>query len=277
MLCPPSQASDLILADRTVALFFEGTGYRTRVSFELAARSLGAESVHVPVQLGQAEPTKDTARVVGEWADIAVIRTAHHELLLEYAAWSPVPVINAMTDRLHPCEVLSEVATALNVLQSTEPLCVAFVGGTGNVCQSWFDLASRFPLHLTQVCPPGYEIPHAALTHARETAAGRLRVTHDLVDGLHDADVVYTDTWWRSKARGHSDTLQREETRYQVTSTVMRLAKPDAIFLHAMPAHRGAEVTDDVFESEQSQVFRAKRNLLPAHAALLALVGIGTL
>ncbi|MBN1284609.1 MAG: ornithine carbamoyltransferase [Anaerolineae bacterium] len=254
-----------LLAGRSVGLVFPSGSIRTRATFETGIFQLGAQGVHLPVDFDGKEPVADIARYLSCWLDALVVRTARHDDLLELARYADIPVINAMTRRCHPCEVLADAQTLRERKGDFAGLKLAFVGAGTNVCASWFNFAARVPLNLTLVCPPGYEIDGDVLDLARRDAKGEIVVTHDPREGLRGADVVCTDAWPRIDA----ETKRRVFGPYQVNRAAMALAKPGALLMPCPPVTRGEEVTAEVMESEQFAGFRAKTNLLHTHKAIM--------
>lgn len=259
-----------LLEGKTLAMIFEKPSLRTRATFDIGMYQLGGHSVLIETTLGARESVPDVARNLDRWVDGIMARTFRHEDVIELAAHANAPVINALTDRTHPCQILAD-AQALREHKGGDfgSLKLAFVGDGNNVFNSWATFAQRLPLNLTLVCPPGYEPDPQILARAQQDGKGQIEVTHD-IEGVRGADAVYTDVW--ASMGQEKETVAREQAfaGYQVNTRVMQLAKPDAIFMHCLPAHRGSEVTNEVMDSPQSIVFDQAENRLHAQKAVLA-------
>ena len=260
-----------LLDGKTLALIFEKPSLRTRLTFQVGIFQLGGQSVLIDTLLGERESVPDVARNLERWVDGIMARTFSHDHVLQLAEHAHVPVINALTDLLHPCQILADVQ-ALRQHKGTDlsSLKVAFAGDGNNVFHSWANFASRVPLNLSLVCPEGYSGNAAILEAARKGAQGEISVTHDVEAGLRGADAVYTDVW---TSMGQEDEAAEREAifaPYQVNATLMALAKPDALFMHCLPAHRGSEVTGDIIDGPQSIVFDQAENRLHAQKAVMA-------
>lgn len=255
------------LLGKQVAILFQKPSMRTRVSFEVGIARLGGHAVtlgEADVQLGTRETFSDAGRVLDRYVDCIVARFRSHEELEQLAHWASVPVINALTDREHPCQVLADLMTVREHLGSLN--CrIAFVGDGNNMVISLAAASAQLGFELTVVTPPGYRPPAEAMA-----GAPRVEVTGDLaaVDG---ADIVYTDVWASMGWEAEREVRRREFAEYQVDSALMERA-PRALFMHCLPAHRGEEVTDEVIESPRSIVFDQAENRLWVQMALLALV-----
>ena len=260
-----------ILEGKVLALIFEKPSLRTRLTFQIGMFQLGGESVLVDTQLGKRESVPDVARNLERWVDGIMARTYRHSDVLALAANSRVPVINALTDLLHPCQILADAQALREHLGSDfGSMKLAFVGDGNNVFHSWAEFAGRVPLNLTLVCPPGYEGDPDLVRGAQAAARGQLLVTHDLESGLKDADAVYTDVWASMGQEEEQAEREKVFAPYQVNERVMALAKPGALFMHCLPAHRGSEVTDAVIDAETSIVFDQAENRLHAQKAVMA-------
>ncbi len=258
------------LAGKSAALIFEKPSLRTRVTFEVGMFQLGGYAVTLQTQLGQRESVPDVARNLERWVDVIVARTFHHMHVLQLAEYARVPVINALTDLLHPCQILADALTLREqTRRDFSELHVAFVGDGNNVFNSWVEFAAKVPLALTLVCPPGYESDAYILEQARRTAQREIRIVHDIQEGVKEADAVYTDVWTSMGQESEQVQRERDFAAYQVTAEVMRRAKPNALFMHCLPAHRGYEVTDEVIDGPGSVVFEQAENRLHAQKAVL--------
>jgi ornithine carbamoyltransferase len=257
------------LRGKTIGMLFEKPSLRTRVTFETGIYQLGGHAVFMEMRLGERETVPDIARNLERWVDGIVARTHSHDSVLELAAHGAAPVINALTDRLHPCQVLADAMTLREKRGSLEGVHVAFVGDGNNVFASWAELAACIPIRLTLVCPAGYELKGPVHTRTQEMAGSRYQVTHDLETGVRGADVIYTDVWTSMGQEAENTKRQKAFRPYQVNRRVMELAGQDSLFMHCLPAHRGEEVTDEVIESGQSIVFDEAENRLHAQKAVM--------
>ena len=258
------------LAGKSVGLIFAKSSTRTRVSFEVGAYQLGAHPVFLAAgetQLGRGEPMRDTARVLSRYLDAIVIRTHSHQDVVELARYATVPVINGLTDLLHPCQVLADLLTMREALGGWEGKTVAWVGDGNNVANAWIDAAGVLGFELRLACPEGYEPNHAL--YARAESLTRLYITEEPEEAVAGADVVCTDAW-TSMGQENEAALRREAFRgYTVTSALLELAASNAIFLHCLPAHRGEEVEEAVLEGPRSRVWEEAENRLHVQKALL--------
>ena len=266
-----SDAEAKPLAGKTLAMIFEKPSTRTRVSFEVAATQLGGQAVVLEpsgTQLGRGETVADTARVLSRYVDAIMIRTTKQSILLEMAEHASVPVINGLTDVTHPCQLMADVMTFEEHLGPIENRVVAWSGDGNNMATSWIHAAARFNFELRLACPEMLRPPQAVLDWA-EAEGARIVVSSDVDAMVSHADAVVTDTW---VSMGDADGESRHNLlgSYQVDDRVMGLAKPDAIFMHCLPAHRGDEVTPSVIDGPQSVVWDEAENRLHAQKGILA-------
>jgi ornithine carbamoyltransferase len=263
------------LNGRILALLFEKPSLRTRITFEVAAKQLGGDSIQYHGPVGGREPVKDVARNLERWTDLIVARTFSQDTVDDLARWARVPVINALSDRFHPCQALADMLTLQEHWGTWQGRRLAFVGDGNNVAHSLMLDAARLGMDFSLVTPPGYEPDPSLVAQAREFAretGADLLVTTDAAAGLRDAHAVYTDVW-ASMGQEH-EALERARifAPYQVTGELMELAAPGALFLHCLPAHRDEEVTDSVMESKTSVVFDQAENRLHAQKALILML-----
>ena len=252
----------------TLGLIFEKASTRTRVSFETAMFKMGGQTLFLnraDTQMSRNEPVKDTMRVLSRYLDALAVRTYSQELLEEMARWSDIPIINALTDLYHPCQVLSDLMTIQEKRKHLEGLKIAWVGDGNNMANSWINACSILGLRLVLACPPGYQ-PDARVVKKMNT---HIRIVADPIEAVKDADVINTDVW---SSMGQED--EREERfqqfkGYQVNESLLGLAKEDAMVMHCLPAHRGEEITEAVLEGPHSVVFDQAENKLYFHQALL--------
>jgi ornithine carbamoyltransferase len=263
------------LSGKSIALLFEKPSLRTRLTFELAAKQLGGDSVGSDGIIGAREPLKDIARNLDRWVNAIVARTFSQNTVEELARWSSVPVINALSDLYHPCQALADVFTILEMFGEFRGRTVAFVGDGNNVAHSLMLTSTRLGLNFRIATPQGYGPNRDVCSRAQSAAfmtGARLEVLDDPADAVRGADVVYTDVWASMGQEDESEERCKVFHDYQVNGSLMSLAGPDAIFLHCLPAKRGQEVTDNVLESPQSRVFDQAENRLHTQKALLLML-----
>lgn len=261
----------LLLQGKTLAMIFEKPSLRTRITFQIGMFQLGGYAVLIDTLLGKRESVPDVARNLERWTDGIVARTFRHEDVLALAEHASIPVINALTDKLHPCQILADAqALREHCGPDFSRLKLAFVGDGNNVFNSWANFAARLPLNLTLICPKGYEGDADILRRAQSEAKGRIEITHDLEAGLKDADAVYTDVWASMGQEDEAAEREKVFAPYQVNARVMAMAKRGALFMHCLPAHRGSEVTDEVIDAPTSIVFDQAENRLHAQKAVMA-------
>ena len=261
------------MAGKSLAMIFMKSSTRTRVSFEVGAWQLGGHAWFLSprdVQIGRGEPIGDTARVLSRYVDGIMIRTFAHQDAIHLARDSRVPVINGLTDLLHPCQVLADLLTVRQALGPLEGKTIAWVGDGNNMANSWLNAAWRLPIKLRIACPEGFDPDHAIF--ARAHATGRVTLVRDPREAVDGADVVTTDVW----ASMGQEEEQRERARvfsgYTVDNTLMKRAHPNAIFLHCLPAHRGQEVAAEVIDGPQSRVWDEAENRLHVQKAIMAVL-----
>jgi ornithine carbamoyltransferase len=265
------------LNGRHVALLFDKPSLRTRTTFEIAIRELGGQVVGLQpdVALGTREPVADVARNLERWVDAVVIRTFSQHVLKEFAASAPrLHVVNALTDEEHPCQAIADFLTLQEHLGHLRGRTIAYVGDGNNVATSLAHAASMLGVHVHIASPEAYQLPHMVVQQATSVArhGARLRLFTDAADAVAGADAVYTDTWTSMGQEREAEVRRRIFAPYQVNDELMSLAKPGARFMHCLPAHRGEEVTSEVFESEASVVFDQAENRLHGQKALLLML-----
>ncbi|HTB12403.1 MAG TPA: ornithine carbamoyltransferase [Bryobacteraceae bacterium] len=258
------------LAGRYLTLLFEKPSLRTRLTFELAMKQLGGDAVSSMGPVGGREPVKDVARNLDRWSNGIVARVFSHETIEELAAWSKVPVINALSDLYHPCQALADVQTLEEQFGKLEGLKVAFVGDGNNVAHSLMLTAGRLGMHVAIAAPENYQPGEKIVAEAAKYS--QITVTCDPSEAVEGAHAVYTDVW--ASMGQESEAAEREKifSPYQVNEALFAKARPDAIFLHCLPAKRGLEVTDAVMEAPRSAVFDQAENRLHAQKALLMML-----
>jgi ornithine carbamoyltransferase len=262
---------DAPLAGKTLAMIFDKPSTRTRVSFDVGMRQLGGEAILLTgqeMQLGRGETLADTARVLSRYVDAIMIRILDPKALAELAAHATVPVINGLTRRSHPCQVMADVLTYEEHRGSIRGRTVAWTGDANNVLASWMHAAKQFDFRLKVATPPELKPKKWLLDWAKSSGAD-IDIGRDPENAVRDADCVVTDTW---VSMGDRDGVSRRHNllkRYQVNARLMAKAKPDALFMHCLPAHRGQEVTDEVIDGPQSVVFDEAENRLHAQKGIL--------
>jgi ornithine carbamoyltransferase len=266
--------ADAPLAGRCLAMVFEKSSTRTRVSFDMAMRQLGGSALVLDAgtsQLGRGETVADTARVLSGFCDAIMVRTDDHAKLEEMAAYATVPVINGLTDASHPCQIAADLLTVIEEGKALPGLKWAWFGDGNNVLHSIIEAAGLFRFSVAAACPEGFEPEKRWVDAANAELAGtnaRVSVERDPLRAAEDADVIVTDTWI-SMGQAHAEAKLAAMMPYQVTQALMARAKPDAIFLHCLPAHREEEVETAVIDGPQSRVWREAENRLHAQKAIL--------
>jgi len=260
------------LAGKTIALIFEKASTRTRVSFEAAMYGLGGQVIFLSAketQLARSEPLKDTALVMSRYVNGLVVRTFGQEVVSELARFATIPVINALTDLFHPCQVLSDVMTVIENKGRLENLKIAWIGDGNNMANTWVQAAARLGFELVLACPPGYDPDAVVLQEAQQEPGSRIMVVRDPAEAVRDADVINTDVW--ASMGQESEQLERLKVfqGFQVDAKLLGHAKPDCIVLHCLPAHRGEEISEEVLEGPQCVAFDQAENKFHIHKAIL--------
>ncbi len=261
------------LAGKTLAMIFEKASTRTRVSFEVGMYQLGGQAIFLSrqdTQLGRGEPIEDTARVLSRYVDGIMIRTFAHEDILSLARYATVPVINGLTDLLHPSQVLADVFTLQERFGDVRKLKVAYVGDGNNMANSWINAAVRFGFDLQLACPDGYHPDAEILDRARKEAVGEIKVVDDPLLAVQGVQVVNTDVWASMGQEEETQVRQRVFAPYQVNDKLLAVAAPEVVVLHCLPAHRGEEITAPVFTRFQEFIFSQAENRMHVQKALLA-------
>ena len=259
--------TDAPLAGHTLAMVFEKNSTRTRFSFDMAIRQLGGTSIVSDggsMQLGRGESIADTARILSGYVDAIMIRTDDHAKIEEMAHYASVPVINGLTDASHPCQIMADLLTIIESGKTLPGLKVAWLGDGNNVLASIVEAAGLMQFDVVAACPQGFQPEEEAIVRA----SGRARVVADPREAVEGADIVVTDTWI-SMGQAHAEAKLKALTPYQVDAALMALAKPDAKFLHCLPAHRGEEVTPEVIDGPQSLIWQEAENRLHAQKSVL--------
>ena len=269
--------SPALLSGKNIGFLFEKPSLRTRVSFEVGIKQLGGHPIYLApaeIGLGVREPIKDVARVLSSYVDALIVRTASQDLLTELAHWASIPVVNALSDHEHPCQALADMLTIFEIKGRIQGIKVGYLGDGNNVARSLTLACALAGASIVVASPVGYELSAADLEAAGKISAqsATIQQVNDPREAVRGADVVYTDVW-ASMGQEQESALRREAfAGYQVDAALVALARPDAIVMHDLPAHRGEEISDDVIESPQSVVFRQAENRLHAQKAALALI-----
>ncbi|WP_404334369.1 ornithine carbamoyltransferase [Sphingomonas sp. MMS12-HWE2-04] len=259
--------ADAPLAGHVLAMIFEKNSTRTRVSFDMAIRQLGGTSIVMEagsMQLGRGESIADTARILSGYVDAIMIRTDDHQKVVDMARYASVPVINGLTDASHPCQIMADLLTLIENGKALPGLKVAWLGDGNNVLASIMEAAGLMQFDVVAACPQGFQPSDADVARGR----GRARVVGSAREAVEGADVIVTDTWI-SMGQDHAETKLAAMMPFQVTEALMAGAKPDAKFLHCLPAHRGEEVVDAVIDGPQSLIWPEAENRLHAQKSVL--------
>lgn len=262
------------LKNKVLGMLFEKSSTRTRVSFEAGMAQLGGSAIFLSpqdTQLGRGEPIEDTARVLSRMVDCLMVRTFSHSMLERFAAYSRVPVINALTDGYHPCQLLADIQTYLEHRGDIQGRTIAWIGDGNNMCQSYINAACQFDFQLRIATPVGYEPDPTIL----QTAGERAQIMIDPREAAKGADLVVTDVWTSMGQEKEKLRRLQDFADYQINSKLMALAQEDALFMHCLPAHRGEEVTAEVIDGPQSVVWDEAENRLHAQKALLEKLLVG--
>ena len=267
------------LKGKTVALIFQKPSTRTRISFETAVAQLGGHPIYLSwneMQLGRGETISDTARVLERYVDAIMARVYSHEDLVTLAETADIPVINGLSDKSHPCQILADLLTLIQYKKRLKGLKLAYIGDGNNVCNSLLVGCAKTGVNVTVARPQGYGPDPDAVRNAKKAAeesGSTVNVSEDSAEAAKDADAIYTDTFVSMGMESEKESrLSTFIPKYQVTKQLMSLAKPGAIFLHCLPAHRGDEVTEEVIDGPQSAVWDEAENRLHTAKALLSLI-----
>ena len=262
--------------NKVLGLIFDKASTRTRVSFQVAMSKLGGSTIDLnpsTSQIGRGEEIKDTARVLSRYCDVLAIRTFKHSVLDEYAKWSTRPVINALTDLEHPCQALADFLTIEESFGSLENIILTFVGDGNNVANSLIISGAILGVEVRIACPKGYEPDCSIIKKAKEINQGSsLTITDDVQSAVDGANVLYTDVWSSMGEENDKRNKEKQFVGFTIDQNLLSLAQKNAIVLHCLPAYRGKEITDEVFESPNSKIFDQAENRMHAQQALLSLL-----
>ncbi len=266
------------LRGKTLGMLFDKSSTRTRLSFEAGIHQLGGAGIFLnrrDIQLGRGETIADTARVMSRYIDGIMIRTFEQGLIEEFAKYATIPVINGLTDLLHPCQVLTDIFTIMEKKGGYEGLKIAYIGDGNNMTNSWINAAAKLPFHLAIACPEGYDPDESILERGiRESKAG-IELVRVPEEAASDADVLYTDVWASMGQEDEHEVRTSVFREYQVDERLVACANDDAIIMHCLPAHRGEEITAGVIDGPQSVVFDQAENRLHVQKAIMEILMVG--
>lgn len=266
------------LKGKSLAMLFSKASTRTRTSFEVGFYQLGGHPIYLSddaSQIGRGEPVKDTARVLSRFVDGIMIRTFSHESVIELAKYASIPVINGLTDLLHPCQALTDMFTIQEKMKVLKGRKMVYVGDGNNMAHSLMYACAKVGMNMVCACPKGYQPDPHVLAEAQEDAAHAgctITVEEDVMKAVKGADVLYTDTWASMGQEEEHDVRKKIFAPYQINAELLAAARPEAIVMHCLPAYRGEEITDDVIEGPQSVVFDQAENRLHVQKAIMALL-----
>jgi ornithine carbamoyltransferase len=256
------------LKGKTLGMIFTKSSTRTRVSFEVGMYQLGGQAIFLSsndIQLGRGESIEDTAKVLSRYLDGIMIRTFDHQDVIDLAKYATIPVINGLTDLLHPCQILADLFTIYEVKENLKELKLAYIGDGNNVANSLLLGCSKTGVDITVATPKGFECEKEIIDKADENSkisGSKVVITHDPIEAATDADIIYTDTWVSMGMEDEKENRIKTFMKYQVNKEMMSLAKKDSMFLHCLPAYRGYEVTDEIIDGENSYVLEEAENRL---------------
>ena len=266
------------LKGKSLAMLFSKASTRTRTSFEVGFYQLGGHPIYLSdkeSQIGRGEPVKDTARVLSRFVDGIMIRTFSHKSVIELAKYASIPVINGLTDLLHPCQALTDMFTIQEKMKVLKGRKMVYVGDGNNMAHSLMYACAKVGMNMVCACPKGYQPDPHVLAEAQEDAAHAgctITVEEDVMKAVKGADVLYTDTWASMGQEEEHDARKKIFAPYQINAELLAAARPEAIVMHCLPAYRGEEITDDVIEGPQSVVFDQAENRLHVQKAIMALL-----
>ncbi len=260
---------------RVLGCIFHKPSLRTRISFEVAVRQLGGSSLFITdreIGIGNREDPRDVANVLSRYLDAIMIRTFDQSMVDDLAKYAEIPVINGLTDLLHPCQVMGDIFTIIEKLGDVDGKKIVFIGDGNNVSRSWLNAAAKFSFQLILCAPEGYEISQSFLDEVRETGDPDYKHIVDPREAVPEADVIYTDVWASMGQEDEASERRQQFQSYQVNRELMELAGEECIFMHCLPAHRGDEVTDEVIDSSNSVVYQEAENRMHLQRAILSML-----
>ena len=265
--------TDLCLTGKVLAMLFEKPSLRTRISFHVAMTDLGGSAIYVKPEdiggIGKREPIKDMARVLSRYVDGIMARTFEHSTITELAKFAAVPVINALTDWLHPCQAMADVLTIQEHCEDLQGVKIAFIGDGNNVARSLAFASAKLGMKMVVASPPAYQLDAESIQKANQIAADTITRTNNPAQAVADANIIYTDTWVSMGQEQEKQKRCADFAGFQVNAALLKAAPPDAKIMHCLPASRGLEITDDVVESPNSIIFDQAENRLHFQRALL--------
>ena len=260
------------LKGMTMAMIFAKPSARTRISFETGFFRMGGHALFLgpnDIGIGKRESVADVARVVSRFNDIIMARLFDHKHVLELAEYSSVPVINGLTDFNHPCQIVADLFTVYETIGRFKDFTISYVGDGNNITHSWIELAMILPIKLNVVCPESYKPDMSLVQKAKDKGLSEINIIHDAHEGVKDSDIVYTDVWASMGQETDADAKEKLFNGFTINSDLVKLARPDCIVLHCLPAYRGKEISDEIIESKLSRVFVQSENRLHVQQALL--------
>ncbi len=263
------------LAGKSAALIFQKPSLRTRVSFEVGVHELGGHPVFLSqegIGIGEREQANDVARLLSRYVSVIIARLFKHKTLLQLARSASIPVINALTDLSHPCQVLADAYTLYKMNKLTSGVKIVFIGDGNNIVNSWLEFAALYPIHFVLAAPKGFLPDKGILDASRKSKVGEIEIVKDPKQAAVNADVLYTDVWVSMGQEKERARRQKAFKGYQINHKLLSLAKPDCVVMHCLPAHRGEEITDDVMEGSKSVIFDQAENRLHVQKAILAML-----
>jgi ornithine carbamoyltransferase len=261
-----------LLKGKTLGMVFMKPSTRTRISFEVGMYQLGGYALYLSpaeIGIGAREATKDVARVLSGYVDGIMARLFAHDIILELAKYASVPVINGLTDLLHPCQIMGDMLTILEHRGNFDKLIVTYIGDGNNVANSWINMTTKIPFTFRVACPPGYEPNKPIVERAQKSGVGKVEILRDPMEAARGAHVLYTDVWASMGQEAEAAERRKLFKGYQINEALMKAAAPEAKFMHCLPAHRDEEVTDGVMESPASIIFDQAENRLHIQKAIM--------
>jgi len=258
--------------NKSLAMIFAKPSARTRISFETGFTWMGGHALFLgpnDIGIGKREANKDIARVVSRYNDVIMARLFDHKHILELAEYSNSPVVNGLTDYNHPCQIMADILTISEHRGTLDDLHVCYVGDGNNIVHSWLQLAARLPMKFTCLCPEGFSPDEATVELAKTNGVSEIVITHDTIEGIKGADVIYTDVWASMGQKEEAETREKLFAEFQVNGDMMSRTGKDTLFMHCLPAERGRETTDNVMEADYSIVFDQAENRLHAQNAIM--------
>ena len=263
------------LKGKTLGMIFDKSSTRTRISFEVGMYQLGGIALFLSsrdTQIGRGESIADTARMASVYLDGIMIRTFAQEAMEEFARFAAIPVINGLSDLLHPCQILSDLFTIKEKKGSYEGIKIAYIGDGNNVANSWIEAAARLPFELALACPAGYDPDKNVLAKAAQAAKKEIKIHREPAAAVKNADILYTDVWASMGQEAENEVRKKVFKDYQINARLLKEAKKDALVMHCLPAHRGEEITADVLDGQQSIVIDQAENRLHVQKAILEIL-----